>query len=75
MQTTLSTANYAGLVVLILGVLLIIFRRQFANMVAGLYKKMGIEVPVEKYAQQFKWVGLILLILGFLVSTDLLDAI
>lgn len=75
MQTTLSTANTVGLAVLVLGFLLIIFRRQFANMVAGLYKKMGIEVPEEKYAQQFKWVGLILLILGFLVSTDLLDVI
>ena len=75
MAATTTTTTSIGLAVLVIGLLLIVLRRPIAAWAAAFYKKIGLEVSEEKYSRQFTIIGFILLILGFLVATGLINAI
>lgn len=63
----------AGIVLIAAGVALILLRRVLSQYLLRLYQKIGIEVPEEKYAQQFAFVGIIVMVLGFLMATGLIQ--
>jgi hypothetical protein len=77
--TTLSSGNgmddergsLLALGLLLLGFLLIGTRNAASRKLAALYRKMGIDVPVEQYAKQFLFVAVLLIIFGFLAATGL----
>ncbi|HHC72326.1 MAG TPA: hypothetical protein ENK54_05450 [Thiotrichales bacterium] len=64
-----------GVVFSLLGLLAIVFRMRLAPWFADLYRRIGIEVPQEKYIKQFFFVGIMMLILGLLIVTDLISHI
>ena len=63
----------AGIVLIVVGVALIQLRRVLSQYLLRLYQKIGVEVPEEKYAQQFVFVGVIVVVLGFLMATGLIQ--
>ncbi len=68
------TSNLGGgIVLIVLGVFLIRFRRGISQHVVTWYRKIGIDIPEDKYAKQFVFVGVILAILGFLVASGLIQ--
>jgi len=60
-------------ITIIAGVLAILFKEKLGRGATRLYKRMGIEVPQQLYAKQFAFIGVLLMILGFLMGTGLLD--
>jgi hypothetical protein len=62
----------AGLVFLVLGFLSIKFRHGAAQKTCQWYKKIGVEIPETLYAKQFFFVGILLIIVGFLSATGTL---
>ncbi|WP_455202161.1 hypothetical protein [Kaarinaea lacus] len=50
-------------------------RAPIGQKAAELYKKIGIEVPDELYTKQFMFIGILLMIVGFLGATGLLSQI
>lgn len=56
----------------LLGLLLVGARNAASRKVADLYRKIGIEVPVDLYAKQFLLVAVLLMILGFVTVTGLI---
>ena len=68
-----STAGIvASLLFIIAGVALIKLRTPIANKAAILYKKLGIEFPEDLYTKQLVFIGVMLMIIGFLGATGLL---
>lgn len=63
----------AGLSLIVLGVMLIRLRQGISQYVATWYRKIGIDVPIDKYARQFVFIGVILTVLGFLVITGFIE--
>ncbi|MCP3867142.1 MAG: hypothetical protein GY703_03420 [Gammaproteobacteria bacterium] len=63
----------AGIVLIAVGIALIQLRGVLSHYLLGLYQKIGVAVPEEKYAKQFVLVGVILMILGFLMATGLIQ--
>ncbi len=64
-----SDAVVTGMTVTVIGVLLVIFRDPVSRFAAGMYKKIGIEVPAVTYARQFFFAGMLLAALGLAVAT------
>jgi len=64
-----------GAIAIIAGILVILFKEKLGRGATRLYKRMGIEVPQQLYAKQFGFIGILLMLLGFLIGTGLLDAI
>ena len=58
---------------IVLGVLFVLLRHTIARSSVGLYRKIGIDVPVETYARQFLFIGVLLMVVGFLGVTGLLQ--
>ncbi len=63
----------AGIILIVVGIALIQLRRLLSQYLLRLYQKIGIEVPKEKYAKQFVLVGVILIVLGFLMASGLIQ--
>lgn len=73
MESPLSTT--VSLLFIILGVLLIKFKAPVGHKFAQLYKKIGIDVPEYLYEKQFVFIGVLLMVVGFLGATKLLSQI
>lgn len=59
-----------GFLFLILGILMIRLRLRLAPWLTGLYHKLGIDVPEEQYARQFYFIGILMILFGFLIATN-----
>jgi hypothetical protein len=68
----ITTGTFVSLLFIILGVVLIKLRDPIGKKASALYKKIGIEVPEEIYSKQFAFVGVMLMLIGFLGATGLL---
>lgn len=55
----------------ITGYLLVKFNNQVGKRASGLYRKLGLEIPDELYAKQFKFIGILLVLFGLLIVTGL----
>ena len=60
-----------GIGLIVLGLVLIGQRQRISHFIATWYGKIGIDVPRDKYARQFVYVGIIAATLGFLMATGL----
>jgi len=58
---------------IVIGVILVKFKAPVSRKAAELYKKIGIEVPHLLYEKQFVFIGVLLMIFGFLGATGLLN--
>ncbi len=58
---------------LFLGLLFIFGRKRFSERLIDLYRRIDIEAPAEQYSRQFGFVGGLLILLGFLLATGLID--
>ena len=67
-----TQANVISLLFIVLGIVLIKLRLPIGRRAAILYKKIGIEVPEDLYAKQFVFIGILLMIVGFLGATGLI---
>ncbi len=56
-----------------LGFLLIGGRYTMGPRLAELYRKFGIDVPDDLYMKQFVFVGVLLMVLGFLTASGLIE--
>lgn len=68
-----TSGTIISLLFIILGVALIKLRAPIGHKASELYKKFGIEVPEDLYTKQFVFVGVLLMIVGFLGATGLLS--
>lgn len=66
------TGTAFGLIFIIIGVLFIKFRSPIGQKAAVIYQKLGIEIPEELYEKQFAFIGVLMMIVGFLGATGLL---
>ncbi len=62
----------AGIIIFVLGFMLVRLRHGFSRYMVTLYQKIGVDVPEDKYAKQFAFVGIITSVLGILVATGLI---
>lgn len=58
---------------MVLGALLISVRSAAARRMATLYKRWGVEVPADRYVKQFVFIGIVFIVVGFLVTTGLIE--
>lgn len=68
----LDAQDLIGFVFIIAGVLLIRFRMVLAPGAAKLYQKLGFDVPHDLYARQFTFIGIMMMLIGFLTVTRLI---
>jgi len=66
------TGTVFGLLFIILGVLFVKFRAPIGQKAAVLYQQLGIEIPEELYKKQFAFIGVLMMVVGFLAATGLL---
>lgn len=66
------TGTTFGLIFIIIGFLLIKFRSPIGQKAAVLYQKLGIEIAEEMYEKQFAFIGVLMMVVGFLGATGLL---
>ena len=59
----------SGIALIVLGVILIRLRTEISRYLMTWYRKIGIEVPEDKYAKQFVYIGVIVVVLGFLAAS------
>lgn len=62
-----------GIVIFMLGFILIQLRHGISRHMVMWYRKIGIDVPEDKYARQFAFVGIIISVLGVLIATGLIQ--
>lgn len=62
-----------GIIIFMLGFILIRLRHGISRYMVTWYRKIGIDVPEDKYAKQFVFVGVIISVLGILVATGLIQ--
>ena len=67
-----QASSFISLLFIVLGVIFIKFRFPIGRKAAIVYKKIGIEVPEDLYAKQFVFIGILLMIVGFLGATGLI---
>ncbi len=67
-----NLGSNAAFVLMVVGVILIWQRKVVSHYLAACYRKIGLDVPEERYARQFVYVGSILALLGFLMVTGLI---
>ncbi|HEC12349.1 MAG TPA: hypothetical protein ENI80_03725 [Acidiferrobacteraceae bacterium] len=60
-----------SLIVACLGLLMVLNRATLGRWASSLYRRLGVDVPNELYAKQFMFVGVLLVVLGFLLATGL----
>jgi hypothetical protein len=68
-----ETRTVVAIGLLVLGLLLIGCRHVIGRGLAGLYRRIGIDVPEATYLKQFLFVGVLLIILGFLTASGLIE--
>ncbi|MCP4042897.1 MAG: hypothetical protein GY731_13225 [Gammaproteobacteria bacterium] len=61
----------SGIALIVLGAILIWLRTEICRYLVTWYQKIGIEVPGDKYTKQFVFIGIIMVVLGFLVASGL----
>lgn len=66
------TGTIFGLIFIIVGVALIKFRSPIGQKAATIYQKLGIDIPEPLYEKQFAFIGVLMMIVGFLGATGLL---
>ena len=59
----------SGIALIVLGVILIRLRTEISRYLMTWYRKIGIEVPEDKYSKQFVYIGVIVVVLGFLAAS------
>lgn len=69
----MTSLSFLGMAFMVLGAFLISFRAFAARKMTALYKRWGVEVPEDRYLKQFVFIGIVLIIVGFLVTTGLID--
>ena len=69
----MDSASIVSLLFIILGVVVIKLRVPIGQRAAILYKKIGVDVPEDLYTKQFAFIGVLLMIVGFLGATGLLS--
>jgi hypothetical protein len=67
-----STRLWMGAGFLLAGTLLIRLRMLLVPWLTGLYQKLGIDVPQEQYARQFFFIGVLVILFGILIATNLI---
>ena len=68
-----TSGTLISLMFIVLGVAVIKLRAPIGHKASAFYKKFGIEVPEDLYAKQFAFVGVLLMVVGFLGATGLLS--
>ncbi len=58
----------AGVLFVAAGLGLIRFRRPLATRLARFYRRLGLDVPDERYALQFRFIGILAIVLGVLTA-------
>lgn len=69
----MPSLSFLGMAFIVLGVLLIAVRTAAARKMTTLYKRLGVEIPADRYVKQFVFIGIVLIVIGFLVTTGLID--
>ncbi len=69
----MKSLTFLGMAFIALGAFLITVRAGAARKMTTLYKKWGVEVPEDRYLKQFVFIGVVLIVVGFLVTTGLID--
>ena len=69
----MDSASIVSLLFIVLGVVVIKLRVPIGQRAAILYKKIGVDVPEDLYTKQFAFIGVLLMIVGFLGATGLLS--
>ncbi len=67
-----TTRLLLGLAFLFAGLLLIRLRGRIVPWLRERYRRLGIEVPEATYARQFVFIGILMIVFGFLITLDLL---
>ena len=62
-----------GLVFLVVGFVFIKKKVAIAQKASVLYRKIGVDVPEDLYAKQFVFIGILLIVVGFLSATGMFD--
>jgi len=60
-----------GILFILLGVVLVLVRIPVSRKAAAYYQKLGISVPPDRYARQFAFIGVLMVVVGFLTITSL----
>jgi len=61
--------------ILAAGLGLVMGRHRLARRAVRLYRRLGLDIPEDKYARQFYFIGILTMVLGFFVATDLLEVL
>lgn len=64
---------FVGLIFILIGMGFIKKKTQIGRKAAVIYKKIGLDVPEDLYSMQFFFIGVLLIIVGFLAVTGLLQ--
>lgn len=64
---------FAGLIFILIGLTFIKKKTQIGRKAATIYKKFGMDVPEDLYSKQFFFIGGLLVIVGFLAVSGLLQ--
>lgn len=64
---------FVGLIFILVGMAFIKKKTQIGRKAAVVYKKFGLEVPEDLYSAQFFFIGVLLIIVGFLAVSGLLQ--
>jgi hypothetical protein len=69
----MKSLAFVGIAFMVLGAFLISGRAAAARRMTALYKRWGVEVPEDRYVKQFVFIGVVLIAVGFLVTTGLIE--
>jgi len=61
-----------GILFILLGLGLVRARTSISRKAAAFYQKLGISVPPDRYARQFAFVGVLMVVIGFLTITGMI---
>jgi hypothetical protein len=66
-----SGNDLLGLVFLVVGFVFIKKKVVLGQKASVLYRKIGVDVPEDLYAKQFVFIGVLLIVVGFLAATGM----
>ncbi len=69
----MTALSFLGMVFMTFGALLILVRAAAARKMTTLYKRWGVDIPEDRYVKQFVFIGVVLIAVGFLVITGLIE--
>jgi len=61
-----------GILFILLGMVIFLVRAPISRKAAAWYQKIGISVPADRYARQFGFVGILMMVAGFLTLTGMI---